>query len=440
MLVLTVLSIGMITVPAFADAPSPLKQFQMGIPFDMIKCNDEKILVEFSSGKPACLKSDTLIILSARGHYMMTLSQEISSDEKYASNDYSSSVKISDLKTSVDNHNVQFIHNLEKIKAEKDKVEIKIKNRDENGGIKTISPVMLFPGIQRYEISHIPKLDDVFEISVTVQTDPIYSSTHSISIFVSPEFEFIKESLPENATIAIEGDRTYVDYKTQQVEIGTLSVQARAISEGYGQLQGGAFYADSVPRKYIYVDKDNSFYYDRDTQPTINHLPRPVYSIDYADTLVLIEENQVSSSSGNGHEQGYTHDNVKDFATNHVDWSWEDYIDDKSYYKDMPKAKNVKTTIQIPQIISVGDTEIIKVTLKSIDRTNDYEHVLVNVATGPGIELDDENYSVYNNDIFAIGVNNTISIDYPIKATKPGTWILNFVVNDKLERHLLVVK
>ena len=47
---------------------------------------------------------------------------------------------------------------------------------------------------------------------------------------------------------------------------------------------------------------------------------------------------------------------------------------------------------------------------------------------------------VYNNDIFAIGANNTTTIEYPIKATKTGTWMLNFVVNGEFERHSMVIK
>ena len=72
----SVLSIGLL-LPAYADNMPPLKQYNMGIPNDMIQCNTGKVLVESSSGKAACIYDSTAKKLENRGWTVM-LSEKIS--------------------------------------------------------------------------------------------------------------------------------------------------------------------------------------------------------------------------------------------------------------------------------------------------------------------------------------------------------------------------
>ena len=76
----SVLAIGLL-IPAYAatnDTLSPLKQMKMGVPIDEIQCNDNKILMQSSSGKPACLRESTVSKLSDRGFTIVVLKENIS--------------------------------------------------------------------------------------------------------------------------------------------------------------------------------------------------------------------------------------------------------------------------------------------------------------------------------------------------------------------------
>ncbi len=78
MLVLfTVLAIGMMTVPAYAETQlSPLKQFNMGIPIGQIQCNENKVLMLSNSGRLSCITVDTSVILADRGFSFVNYSDE----------------------------------------------------------------------------------------------------------------------------------------------------------------------------------------------------------------------------------------------------------------------------------------------------------------------------------------------------------------------------
>ena len=68
LILFTVLAIGMMTVPAYAETQlSPLKQFNMGIPIEQILCNENKVLMLSNSGRPSCITVDTSVILADRG-------------------------------------------------------------------------------------------------------------------------------------------------------------------------------------------------------------------------------------------------------------------------------------------------------------------------------------------------------------------------------------
>ena len=56
----------------YGDSPptypySPYKQMKMGYPLEDIQCNDDKVLMQFPSGKPACVYEDTAKKLENRG-------------------------------------------------------------------------------------------------------------------------------------------------------------------------------------------------------------------------------------------------------------------------------------------------------------------------------------------------------------------------------------
>ena len=72
----SVLAIGLL-IPAYADNISPLKQYNMGIPIDEIQCNDDKVLMQSTSGKPACLNESTAAKLADRGFTIVTLKEKI---------------------------------------------------------------------------------------------------------------------------------------------------------------------------------------------------------------------------------------------------------------------------------------------------------------------------------------------------------------------------
>ena len=72
---------GNVTLPSYADNMSPLKQYNMGIPIDEIQCSDDKILMQSTSGKPACLRESTAAKLSDRGFTIVVLKENISIEE-----------------------------------------------------------------------------------------------------------------------------------------------------------------------------------------------------------------------------------------------------------------------------------------------------------------------------------------------------------------------
>ena len=80
----SVLAIGLL-VPAYAatnDTLSPLKQMKMGIPIDEIQCNDNKKLMQSTSGKPACVTVDTSVRLLDRGYsFVIFMKEEITFEE-----------------------------------------------------------------------------------------------------------------------------------------------------------------------------------------------------------------------------------------------------------------------------------------------------------------------------------------------------------------------
>lgn len=64
---LFVLAAGMTAVPALADTPTPLAQYNSGIPIDEIQCRDSRILMETPRGVPACLYEKSAEALQQRG-------------------------------------------------------------------------------------------------------------------------------------------------------------------------------------------------------------------------------------------------------------------------------------------------------------------------------------------------------------------------------------
>ena len=67
--VLLVLTTGLSATSALAEAeiPSPLKQFQQGIPIEETQCRDARTLMSSPSGRPACVYDISVSILEQRG-------------------------------------------------------------------------------------------------------------------------------------------------------------------------------------------------------------------------------------------------------------------------------------------------------------------------------------------------------------------------------------
>ena len=72
---LVVLTIGIITIPAYADILSPIKQMKMGVPLNMIQCSEDKILMKSPYGKPACLSITTSMKLLDRGYSLIAVGE-----------------------------------------------------------------------------------------------------------------------------------------------------------------------------------------------------------------------------------------------------------------------------------------------------------------------------------------------------------------------------
>ncbi len=415
-----------------------LQQWEETQDFSQLNCNNSNhVLVMRGNGNPACVSEKT----ASKMGWQIINSTPIKES------------LIINSKTSINNHNKDYVKNLAILESE---------TTDENG---SSAPSYYSSGWSKAEISKIPKLGDVFDITVTAQADPPDAQSHHITFSVTEQFEFVKESLPENVSvsdpIAPYFDRWGVDIFIDEVETANVTVQVKAIKEGYGFVYGGAPYEDASGNDgFIYVDRDNSFYYDDDEEPTVNHPPGPDYGITYEESkkLEAIHFKGQNFSSSDSPESLFPIINSFEKAKRELALSkinLADHIDDKSYYSIMPKAENVKTTVLTPESIPVGSTEIVTVTLESINRVNDYEQVLIDLKVGPGIELDAQKVDkincyygnscepvddIYNNDIFAIGEDNITIIEYPIKATKPGTWMLNFVVNGEFERYSVLVE
>jgi len=64
---LFVLAAGMTAIPALADTPTPLAQYNSGVPIDEIQCRDSRILMETPRGVPACLYEKSAETLQQRG-------------------------------------------------------------------------------------------------------------------------------------------------------------------------------------------------------------------------------------------------------------------------------------------------------------------------------------------------------------------------------------
>lgn len=58
---------GMATIPALADTPPPLVQYNSGIPIHETQCRDSRMLMESPSGTPACLYEKSAKALQQRG-------------------------------------------------------------------------------------------------------------------------------------------------------------------------------------------------------------------------------------------------------------------------------------------------------------------------------------------------------------------------------------
>ena len=89
MMLFAVLAVGMMTMlvmPAYAAAPgSPRDQFNSGIPLEMITCDDGKILMQSSSGKPYCMDESTAVKLADRGFtVVVVVVSEVKTNHTYA--------------------------------------------------------------------------------------------------------------------------------------------------------------------------------------------------------------------------------------------------------------------------------------------------------------------------------------------------------------------
>lgn len=74
---LLALGAGLIAIPSSADIPSPLAQYNSGIPIQEIQCRNSMTLIFSPSERPACVGQDTAIKLQERGWQILTRSVEI---------------------------------------------------------------------------------------------------------------------------------------------------------------------------------------------------------------------------------------------------------------------------------------------------------------------------------------------------------------------------
>ena len=101
-IILVVLAIGIMTIPAYADILSPIKQMKMGVPLNMIQCSEDKILMKSPYGKPACLSITTSTKLLDRG-YSLILTEKTSDHTIEENTDDSDVIKdVKSIKTLTD--------------------------------------------------------------------------------------------------------------------------------------------------------------------------------------------------------------------------------------------------------------------------------------------------------------------------------------------------
>ncbi len=338
-----------------------------------------------------------------------------------------------DAKASVDIHNEAFLAGLTSATHESVTAV-----RDSNS-----APSKFNPGFATFEISKMPKLGDVFEIAVTAQYYNRTDVTPQIRIIISEDiFEFVNDLFSANTEFRSYNGRTTAIFYTDPVNAGQLNGTVRAISEGYGAVWGGALVTDTQEPYRIYIDKENSFFYD-ENKLRQRVTTEPQYGISYAD-LVKLQERAKTDSSLRDQTTVYDssvpippnlvgEDAVKSIFLDRINWA--DYRDDKNWVAQMPRAETLKISSEVPDAIGLGTISAVNFTLQSVNRLNDYEHVKVDVIPGPGLALVD----AYHGDVFDIGPENSTSIQYGIMATQPGTWMLNFKFNDAYERYLVVV-
>ena len=75
------LVIGLSVIPAYADVPSPLQQFNQGVPLVQIQCNDSKILLLSPTGKPACVNEYSVEKLQDRGFRLIVTVEPVETNE-----------------------------------------------------------------------------------------------------------------------------------------------------------------------------------------------------------------------------------------------------------------------------------------------------------------------------------------------------------------------
>ena len=222
-----VLVIGLL-IPAYADNMSPLKQYNMGISNDMIQCNTGKVLVESSSGKPACVYEDTAKKLENRGWKI--IENEISLIE----------------------------------------YEFPISSKDfasENSEPKTWGDDF------EVTISNLPKIGETAEVTVSItNTEPfdlkVNLPDETIEIQITDNFEFV--DVPIDKIIKDDNILYYrVSLDLTQGETRNLSATVKAVKSGIGNVGGDA--GDHDYSYWMFVDEDQTLL--REDYYKLNHQP-----------------------------------------------------------------------------------------------------------------------------------------------------------------------
>ena len=71
---------GMTAIPALADTPPPLTQYNSGVPMHEIQCRDSRVLVETPRGVPVCLYEKSAEALQQRGWVLVQATQDDPAD------------------------------------------------------------------------------------------------------------------------------------------------------------------------------------------------------------------------------------------------------------------------------------------------------------------------------------------------------------------------